>query len=215
VRATAALAITLLLVLAGAAVALSVERPRLAGTNNVFDRFPNVPIGPGTQACAQAELVPGGSASVRVHAQPAPEAAGPPFRLELRSGGRLLAAGERAGGWKEGTIDVPVRPTVGRIQPRTDLCFTNEGSVAMTLWGYGASDERRTEVNGQPVRERIRLTYLRAGEESGWEIAGEVADRMGIGRGTWLDGWVFPGWVAALAGMLAATVAAVVRGRRT
>jgi hypothetical protein len=81
------------------------------------------------------------------------------------------------------------------------------------LWGYGAADERRTVLDGTPLNERTRLTYVRAGEESGWEVASAVARRMGNGRGELLAGWAFYGWLAALAGALAVTAAAVTRAR--
>jgi hypothetical protein len=93
------------------------------------------------------------------------------------------------------------------------LCFTNEGLRTLTLWGYGAADERRTVVEGEPTDQRIRLSYVRPGRESAWDVIGAVAGRMGVGRGEGLAGWAFYGWLAALAGLLAATAAAVLRGR--
>ena len=45
----------------------------------------------------------------------------------------------------------------------------------------------------------MRLTYLRPGRESGWDVLGAVARRMGIGRGDLLEGWAFYGWLAASA----------------
>jgi hypothetical protein len=206
-----------LAMLAGLAVALSVERPRLAGTNNVFDRFPNVALAPGQRACAQAEPVPGGTAAVRVHAEPTEDSTGGPIRLRLLSGGTELARGSRPGGWRGGDLDVPVRPVVTRTRADVDLCFTNRGRGPIALWGYGAVEgaPQRAVVEGEPLNERIRLTYLRAGRESGWDIVGAVAHRMGIGRGGWLDGWAFFGWLTALGATFVGVALALLRELRS
>ena len=197
-RPAVALGLAVVVALAGAAAALSVGRERLAGTNNAFDRFPNVAIPPGSEACAMAEVVPGDSAAVRVHAEPAG-----PLEVRLVRDGRELARGTMEAG------EAPIRPVVERTTPGVDVCFANEGDAEVVLWGYGAVE--RTEIDGEPVNERIKLQYLRPGTESGWEVAGAVAHRMGIGRGSLLEGWAFVGWLLALAGVLAGAFAAVRR----
>jgi hypothetical protein len=205
--------LALLVVLAGALVAVSAERPRLAGTNNVFDTFPNVVVQPGSEACAQDELVPGGTAAVRVRVT-RPDPPAPPLELRLEQGGRELARGRLEEGWGDGPVDVPIDPAVRETQERVSVCFRNAGTVPATLWGYGAAGGPRAVVDGTTSNERTRLTYLRAGEESGWEVAGVVARRMGNVRGSLLDGWAFYGWLAALVGALAAAAVAVLRGWR-
>jgi hypothetical protein len=211
-----ALTLTLVAVLAGAAAVLSAERPRLAGTNNVFDLFGNVALAPGQEACAMAELVPGRTAAVRVHAQPS-EPTGGRLAVRLVQDGRELASGSRPGGWSDGQIDVPVRPEIAQTRDDVDDCFTNDGSASITLWGYGAVAGRpqRAVVEGEPLTERPRLSYLRPGSESGWDLLGAVMNRMGIGRGAWMEGWAFYGWLAALVGTLAVVVTAALRGVRS
>ena len=209
-----AFGLALVVVLVGAALAVSDERPRLAGTNNVFDTFPNVPVEPGSEACARDEIVPGGTAAVRVRLT-ADESRGPlEVRLERR--GRELARGRLPEGWGDGRVDVPVRPAVATTETDVSICIANRGDGRVNVWGYGAAgDGPRAVVDGSETNERMRLTYLRAGEESGWDVATAVVRRMGNGRGDLLDGWVFYGWLAALAGTLAAATAALLTGRRT
>jgi hypothetical protein len=202
VRPAVALGLAVVVALAGAVAALSVERERLAGTNNVFEFFPNVAIPPGAEACAMAERVPGDAGAVRVRAEPAG-----PLDVRLVRDGREVARGRMETG------EAPIRPVVERTTPDVDVCFTNEGDAEVVLWGYGAVEgaPQRTEIDGEPIDERIRLSYLRPGTESGWEIAGTVAHRMGIGRGSLLGGWAFFGWLLALGGVLAGAFAAVRR----
>ena len=209
-----AFGLALLVVLVGAALAVSDERPRLAGTNNVFDTFPNVVLEPGSEACSRNELVPGRTAAVRVRAT-RPDPPAPPLELRLEQNGRELARGRLSEGWNDGPVAVPVEPVISQTREDVSVCLRNAGTQPVTFWGYGAADERRAVVDGTDTNERMRLTYLRPGEESGWDVAGAVAGRMGNGRGDLLDGWVFYGWLAALAGTLAAATAALLMGRRT
>jgi len=46
-------------------------------------------------------------------------------------------------------------------------------------------------------------------------VIGAVAHRMGIGRGSLLEGWAFYGWLAALVGTLAVAAIATARGLRS
>jgi hypothetical protein len=215
VRVALALGLSLLVVFAGAAWALSVERPRLAGTNNVFDNFANVELAPGQEACAQAELVPGDTGAVRVHAQ-ASEPPGGPVAARLVRDGREIARGGRPGGWTDGEIDVPVRPAVESTTPDVDVCLANRGGATIALWGHGAPEGtlQRTVREGEPLDERIRLSYVRPGPESGWELIGALDSRMSVGRGSWMEGWALYGWLAALAGLLAAVTIGVLRELR-
>ena len=211
-----AFGLALLVVLVGAVAVVSSGRPHLAGTNNVFDSFPNLTVPAGGEACARDEIVPGDAAAVRVKVKPE-GAPGGPVELRLEQGGRELARGSLAAGWLEGPVDIPIRPVVADTQAPVSVCFVNQGEPPMTLWGYGApADGPRMVLDGVVTNERTRLTYLRPGEESGWDVAGAVVRRMGNGRGDLLGGWAFYGWLAALAGALAAAAAALLlRGRRT
>lgn len=209
-RVAIALGLTLVAVLVGVVAALSAERPRLAGTNNVFDSFPSVEIAPGQEACARHELVPGDTAEVRVHAEP-PDGAGGPITVRLVQGGREIARGSRPAGWGEGSLEVPIQPGIAATQPDVDVCFAHEGPGRIILWGYGAVDERRTALDGQELGERVRVSYLRPGRESGWDLLAAVARRMGVGRGSWIDGWAFYGWLATVVGALAVVIRLTVR----
>jgi hypothetical protein len=203
----------LLVVLVGALAVLSEEHQRLAGTNNVFDSFPNVALEPGAEACARQEIVPGGAAEVRVRLTA--EGARGPLDVRLERAGRELARGELQAGWGDGRLNVPVRPVVADTETDVSVCIANRGEERVNLWGYGAAaDGPRVVVDGTVTNERTRLTYLRPGEETGWDVVGAVARRMGNGRGSLLDGWAFYAWLAALAGTLATAAAAVLRARR-
>ena len=214
-RVSLAFGLVVVAMFVGMVVVLSAGHARLAGTNNVFDLFGNVPVAPGQEACARGELVPGDTAAVRVHARPESPPGGL-LELRLSRDGRELAHGALAAGWAEGDVDVPVQPVVARTEPDVTLCFTNGDDGAVTLWGYGAEPTGpRMVVDGNVTNERTRLTYVRPGRESGWDMAGLVAHRMGIGRGDLLEGWAFYGWVAAIGGTLVVAAIAVLRGRRT
>jgi hypothetical protein len=214
VRVTLAFAFVVLAMLGGVAAALSAGQPRLAGTNNVFDLFGNVSLAPGQAACARDELVPGDTASVRVHAVPEAPPGGP-LELRLRRDGRELARGALAAGWAGGNVEVQVRPLVTRTEPDVTLCFTNGDDGPVTLWGYGAEPNGpRVVVDGTVTNERTRLTYVRPGRETGWDLVGLVAHRMGLVRGDLLRSWAFYGWIAAIGGALVVAAIAVLRGLR-
>jgi hypothetical protein len=156
VRISVAFGLVVLAMLVGVVIVLSAGHSRLAGTNNVFDLFGNVPVAPGQEACATKELVPGDTAAVQVHAS-AESPPGGPLELRLSRDGRELARGAQAAGWADGDIDVPVRPVVARTQPDVTLCFTNGDDGVVTLWGYGAEPTGpRIVVDGNVTNERTR-----------------------------------------------------------
>lgn len=210
-RVAIALGASLLVLAGGLVAAVSESKPRLAGTNNVFDRVSDVTLRGGQELCQVRELVPGDTGAIRMHV------AGPGsdvLAVRLRDGEQVIARGALAPGWDDGDVDVAVSPTVARTRADVSVCVANRGRGSVRFYGYGADETERSRVvlAGRPLRERIRLSYVRPGQESGWALAGTVAHRMGLGRGDWLEVWPFYAWLAALSGMVIAAVAVARRG---
>jgi hypothetical protein len=203
----------MLVLLAAVLVLFSQDGRRLAGGNNVFERFTNIGLQAGQTACDRREVVPAGTGWVRLSVDRS--GAGAALAMTVRDGaGRTLGRGTLAAGWAGAHVDVPV-DRIARTVPDAQVCVTPRGPLA--LRGYGAIDDREgVAIDGQPTRETIRLSYLRAGEETWWSVIPAIVHRMGIARGRVFDGaWMFGAWLAALlaAGALAARSVVPRRGR--
>jgi len=191
-------------------VLLSQHGRRLAGTNNIYDRYTVVRLAAGGETCDHEETIPAGTAFVRLTVDPA--GMGAPLTVQLRDASdRVLARGRLAGGWSGQRVDIPV-PEVRRTLPDANVCIAAAGKL--WLRGYSAGDVRKgTDTNGKSSPDSIRLAYVRAGSETWWSILPAVAHRMGLDRGRLFDGtWMFLAWVALLLALAAVVTVAAVRG---
>jgi hypothetical protein len=197
-------------------LALSDRDVHLAGTNNVFDRFPVGALNPGDELCEQHELVPAAAAAVRFSVAPGSGAPGGGLRVRvLDDGGRVVSRGRRAGGWVGDSVDVPI-DALPRTLADAQVCVENLSAPTLTLRGYGVAPPRLGfRLRGDQVDQQIRIAYLRAEPESWWSVAGVVAHRMGLGKGELFGGWVAFAWLACLLGMGGVVVSLVLRGART
>jgi len=134
-----AFAIALLVPAIGVIAALSQPGERLAGTNNVFERFANVALVEGTTACERGEVVPAQTGAVRLSTQTGGRP-GPALSVRIvESGGRIVSRGALASGWTGAHADVPVA-TVGTTLVDAQVCVTSAGPGEVRLLGYGGED---------------------------------------------------------------------------
>lgn len=215
-RSGRAVAVTLAgavaIVIAVVALVLSDRDVHLAGTNNVFDRFPVADLQPGDELCEQFETVPADAAGVRFSVEPV--AGGAPLAVRVQREGRVVSRGERPGGWGGASVEVPIE-TVPRTVSGRQVCVVNRGDSALTLRGYGVDPARLGfKLRGEQVDRQIRIAYLRAEPESWWAMADVVAHRMGLGRGELFGGWVAFAWLAGVLAMGAVAVRLVLRTAR-
>ena len=194
------------LVLGGLIVVLSQSEPRLAGSNDVRMVGYPIEIPPGDRFCQSGERVPPDAARMQLQAG-----------AEGRPGPRLLVTVNRRmvqvpGGYRDGPLDVEL---TGPGAPNATVCVENRGGRRVFLGGQAVSlaipPGLSATLDGAPLDAAATVQYWRAGEESGWAIAGAVLDR-------WSRVTAFGGatpWLA-LALILAACGAAIalaVRGR--
>jgi hypothetical protein len=195
-------------------LALSDEDIHLAGTNNVFDRFPVAELQRGDELCEQFETVPGDAATVRLSVAPDSASPGGPLLVRVLDGGRVVSHGKRPGGWEGESVEVPI-VTVARTITGAQVCVTNRGEAPLTLRGYGVEPDRLGfTLRGEQTDKQIRLTYLRPEPESWWSMAGVAAHRSGLGRGELFGGWIAFAWLGGLIAMSLAVVGLVLREAR-
>jgi hypothetical protein len=182
-------------------LALSDRDLHLAGTNNVFSRFPVAEIRPGDELCEQLETVPADAAAVRLSVAPGSPSAPGPLAVRVVREGRNVSRGARPGSWEADSVEVPIVP-VARTLTEAEVCVANRGDAALTLLGYGVEPARLGfKLRGEQVDQQIRLEYLRAEPESWWAMAGVVAHRLGLGRGELFGGWIALAWLIGVLAM--------------
>jgi hypothetical protein len=211
VTVAASLAVVVLVVV----VALSDRDVHLAGTNNVFDRFPVATLEPRDELCEQHEVVPADAAAVRFSVAPGSGTPGGALRVRvLDDDGRAISRGRRAGGWGGDYVDVPIAP-VQRTLGDAQVCVENRGAPALTLRGYAVEPRLGFTLRGDRVDQQVRLTYLRAEAENWWSVSRVIAHRLGLGKGEVFGAWVPFAWLAALLAMSAVVVSLALRRVRT
>jgi hypothetical protein len=208
------LAGALAVVLVVLVLALSDRDVHLAGTNNVFDRFPVAMLQRGDELCEQFETVPGDAAAVRFSVAPDSAASRGPLSVRVLDGEQVISHGKRPGGWKGESVEVPIQ-AVPRTITGSQVCVTNGGEAALTLRGYSVEPDRLGfTLRGEQTDQQIRLTYLRGEPESWWSVAGVVAHRFGLGRGELFGGWIVFAWLAGMLAMAVVTVKLMLREGR-
>lgn len=182
--AIATLAIGALLLAAGLAATLSHATVRRSGTNDVTVKGVVGTLRPGHQACQQ-ELIPAGTAAVRVSADVSAHPFAPLAMQVLDLGtGASLAGGIASARPAAATTVTLHRALAHDADVRICLRLSTSASRAgAQLYGSlvdpqepGATD------NGNSLPGRIRLEYLRASRTSWWSFAPTVIERLGRGR---------------------------------
>jgi hypothetical protein len=180
------LVLGLVLLVAALAITLSDAPPSvLAASPVVVDRELEV-SSRSLSACQSGELLPRGTAAMRLSIS---GIYGPQLSVTASSKGKSVTAGERASGWTEEVVTVPVNP-VARTYADAKICFAlARGAGVARLDGQITPDSLAArEGSGQTLPGRVRIEYLGRGY-SWWSLASSVAARMELGRaagGLWI-----------------------------
>jgi hypothetical protein len=164
--ARAALAVGLLLVVTALAVVLTRSPPTVAGTNST-PAYPTVIAAKGgTRGCQPSGTLPAGTSAIRMSFA---ANAGPKVTVEARSGGRVVARGDRDAGWGIAeTVTVPVNHVPLRT-PNTEICAAF-GPAVGPIPINGATVRIPTPGGGFREAERFRVEYLRPAHSSWWSM---------------------------------------------
>lgn len=179
--------------------------PRLAATNSkVVASGAVLVVPPGQQRCEESQFVPDEAATLRVYAGSASKATGEPLRLSVAAGsGEVVDRREVEGGYPLGPVEVPVEtPELAGAE----VCIENLGESPVSFAGNRTRLGAEVRPHADRGKERVRIDFLRPGEESRWALAPTVARRFSIFKPPFLGPWSL--WaVLTLAG--AAAVAAI------
>jgi hypothetical protein len=194
-------------------VVLGQRQTQIASTDRVDNNAFVIGVPGGSRLCQEDEIVPSGTVALRMtigtYGTP-----GPSFRFTItvprRHGGgrRLLAAGALPYGWKQGVVSIPIAPHVHGAYGDATVCMDNLGKTNVALAGstvlgdYGFNDY----LNGHYVLTEARIDYLLPGRPSWFDMIGTIAERMTLGKGSYV-GWA--GWIAPLLLMIAVVVLVV------
>ena len=190
-RLGAVLAAGIAVLAIAAGIALAQSEPRQAGSNFVPLFGQATELRGGDRHCQDEPLVPGHAAAVRIlvgtYYEPTPE-----LRVTMRDAdGTVLSAGRLPAGHRQGEVTIPLDREIEK---------TRGGLVSCVATGPG----RRTVLYG--AAGRVRLEWLRPGEESWFALLPTVMHRFGLGKGLTIGVWLLPlalllvlaSWVAAL-----------------
>jgi hypothetical protein len=195
----------LLLVVGALVLNMSKRAPRTAGSDHTSPSVLAVTVPGGSVLCepeldlpndaARAEMVIGAYG----HALPT-------LRLEfIGRRGNIVGIGSLPAGSREGQVIIPVRH-VSKGSP-TKFCLYAGGHSNIILGGeLGAIGPGSARVKNRPQPGRVALFYLRAGEESWWQLLPALAERFGLGKAAFLGAWLLP--LAAIL-LLAVWIAAI------
>jgi hypothetical protein len=155
----------------------------VAGTNSISVRKAVRDLHGDDGGCQQVSTLPAGTSAIRLSLA---AGIGPRVRLTAFAGRGVLTRGERAAGWVDGTVTVPVRGVPHMV--RNALICTTVGPAI-----------ERLEIGGTPVKPsprgrnfdglELRMEYLRPGTQSWLTLAPSISRRLGLGHaaaGTWI-----------------------------
>lgn len=156
-------------------LALADSEPRQAGSNYVPEYGPVKELRGGKAHCQEEGLVPADAAALRVrvgtYGRPTPRISATMSTV----GGRRVSAGAVGPGRPEGFIVVPLRPSTEDSAGGIVACVATGPGGRTVFYGAGG---------------RIRLEWLRDGEESWFALIPTVAHRFGLGKGIALHSWL-------------------------
>lgn len=199
-RERIAIALGVVLVVGGFAVALSSSRPRLASSNSEWPMVGSLALAPGAQRCA-TNLVTSSARYLFVWAG----TGGPLSTLDVgvRAGGRRLMVGR----FYVGRALRARRLPLGARAPRSGdavVCVRNAGRVPAVVGSANAPDWRSSRSTGDPGPGML-VEVVRGGSESGFQIAGSAVRRASLLKSGLIAPWVV--WAALVAVVLAAATA--------
>lgn len=192
-----AVAVAGVLALAGVLVVMLLQSgPRRAGTGSTANGAFVITLQGQEQACQGTELLPAGTAALRMtigtYGKP-----GPPLEVLAKdASGRLLTSGSLAAGWKQGIVTIPVRRVTNSAQPVT-VCVTDRqrsgALIPIALAGNPGAGYAIEVAGHMTPGVRLRYEYMRAGDETWLSMLPTIAHRLTIGRSGLVRHWA---WIA-------------------
>lgn len=208
-RERIAIALGVVLVVGGLALALASSSPRLASSNSEWPVVRTLSLGPGAQRCSGG-LVTTDARSLVIWAG----TAGPltPLDVGVRGNGRRAAVGRFYLGGPMRARALPLGPRIPR-SPLATVCARNAGRVAAVV-GWAAAPNWTSRASTGDPRPGMRVDVYRRGAESGFGIATTAVRRAALFKSSLIAPWVV--WAMLGAVLVAAALAAglVARGER-
>jgi hypothetical protein len=191
-----ALAVGLAVLAVSIAATLPHALRRLLGSNDVrtlvgFEADPVRVL----RLCQRDELLPRGTAAVRLSLSSG-RRPGPAVRVSAIAGGRPVASGYRAAGWRQATLVVPLRDAVAR-DVLARVCVAIAAGPPVNVAVTAAPGEGET---------RLRIDELHAGRDSWWSFLPTIVHRIGLGHA-----WSGPSVALVVALLTLAAVGLAVR----
>lgn len=193
---------------------ISDPRPRLAASNSkVVASGAAVVVAPGQEHCEAGQFVPEDAAMLRVFAGSESRPTGEPLRLSVTDpdSGEVVDRRQLDGGYELGALEVPLDPPAGDLA-NGEVCIENLGDTPMAFAGNRTRFDAEIRPHADRGEEDVRIDLLRAGEESLWAMAPEVAHRFALFKPAPAGSWFM--W-AVLAGAVGSGVAAVLLATRS
>jgi hypothetical protein len=169
--------------------ALLQEGERYAGTNSVPANQVAVELEGGRQLCQKGELVPAETAAVEF-AQATSDERAPGLEVELRDGdGRVLARGEKPGGYGPTVVAVEI-PVQREERAGVDVCVRVADGGKLALYGLAAPTGRLT-LAGKDRAGVLRIGYKRPGSETWLALLPTIAERFAVAKTRLAGPWTF------------------------
>jgi hypothetical protein len=198
-RTWVALALSLVVLVLAIGVTLSRSPPTVARSNlvNTPTQFQTVVERP-FEACQGGETLPAHVTAIRLSLD---TVLGPAIKVKVRRGKRVLTTGERGTGWTAADVTVPVKP-LARGARGVSVCF----AFVAKYESVNLTGERAASGGAG----RIKIEYLRPGEEAWWSRVSAIADHMAFGH-AWSGAWLAPALALAMAAIVAAVAWSAIR----
>lgn len=149
--------------------------------------------------CQTDEILPAQVSAIRLGLE---AAVGPPLRLQVYSGSRVIAEGHKDGGWTGSSVTVPVKP-LAHAHAGVKLCFEiiANSEPVVVLGVITRETVGLVWRSGHRLFGRARIEYLQPGPKPWWSLLLTVARHMGLGHA------VSGSWIALLVALLTGSMA--------
>jgi hypothetical protein len=188
-----------MLALASAAAVILLQRsPRRSGANLTSNRGFVIPVPGGQQLCEPGELVPADTGAIRLTAR-AGGLPAPALGVDIRGPAGRIVSGRLGVGWRAGAIGIRVTRVASTVA--ATVCVTNLGSKQVDFGGSTPDSASVIQIAGRPFDGRLRIEYLRPGNESWLHLVPTLAHRFSLAKSDVLRHW------AAIAAVVLALLA--------
>jgi hypothetical protein len=211
VRVRLVLALAVLLTAAMFVIEMSGSAPRIAGSDHAGTRTFSAVVPGGGMLCQRAPRLPPDAARVELllgtH-----QASVPGLQLRfIDARGAAVASGQLPAGARPGLVTIPLNRASGKAAA-TGVCLRVHGSTSLLLGGeVGEVNPYSERVDGTLRAGRIGLVYLRAGDETWWQLLPRLADRFARGKASFFGEWTLPVLALLLLGVWVATCRLLLR----